>query len=144
MHFGLCICLQAPVVGQVSRIPRFGKTHDFGSLGYLFNDKESSEGEDYLIGLSFMAGAIMVLFLIWWFFLFISKCCCRSFLGGNPFTAPNASEEDFEKPEEKVKANSTIERRAFRTRIGKSVVFLTSVNCTFSGTNSPRLCHSSD
>lgn len=116
--------------------------------------ESQSSGVDYIIGLSFLAGGILVFFLIWWFFLLISKCCCRNFLSGSPFTIPGASsadsseekklagdvevgesasaaEEDESVEMTKKEASnedqegmkltvSVIQRRAKRTRIGKS------------------------
>ena len=87
----------------MSAIPRFGMTSDFASLGYLVNEKKTaardtqSSGEDYLVGLSYIAGAILAVFLVWWFFLLICKCCCRNFLSGSPFsalTAPPAGDSE--------------------------------------------------
>lgn len=121
---------RAPLVGKVAGIPRFGRTQNFASLGFLVNDNESagSEGEDYLLGLSFTAGAMMAFFLLWWVFLFISKCCCRNFLSGSPFATPNTSEEELkEKENDRELANSKVGRRAFRSRIVFFVAGLTQI-----------------
>ena len=142
-------------------------TNDFASLGYLINDEQTVKtgesqpnGEDYLLGLSFLAGGIFAFFLIWWFFLLISKCCCRNFLSGSPFTAlgatsadtseeKNLSDDDVEvgesasaveedasveiaekkasdEDQECIKLTvGVIQRRAKRTRIGKSALIYT-------------------
>jgi len=86
-------------------------SRDFASLGYLINDGEPTQdspgGEDYLVGLSVMAGVIVAFFFIWWLFLrLVCMCCSRIVLTRSPFPAtekPNVDDTTERKGDSKEK-----------------------------------------
>lgn len=74
---------QVSATAAMRGVPRFGHTNDFSAA--LSND--DSEVEDYVLGLVFVAGFIMAVFLTWSILLLVFKCMGKKvgFLSGRPF-----------------------------------------------------------
>lgn len=75
------------------------------------SDDESSDGTGYLIGLTFIAGAIFAFFLLWCFVIAICKCCSKGILGGKPCVLePVATEEATKDCKEAEKSGEEVEQ----------------------------------
>lgn len=74
---------QVSATAAMRRVPRFGHNNDFSAV--LSND--DSEVEDYVLGLVFIAGFVMAVFLSWSILLLVFKCMGKKvgFLSGRPF-----------------------------------------------------------
>jgi hypothetical protein len=104
-------------------IPRFGHSEEFSYIAYISSDN-SSDGEDYILGLLFVGLFVLVFFLIWATVLCLFKCHIKGFLSGAPFTNPNLDDpaaakllnRDDDQPTEEDKE---WQKRPLRVRIGK-------------------------